>query len=132
MDLDPRMQTACQEHMRVCKENGIELLITCTYRSGEEQDALYAQGRTAPGKIITNAKAGQSAHNVMNDGKPSAKAYDCVPLLNGKPVWGTSGDDLALWRKVGQIGKALGLEWAGDWKWSEFPHFQEKGWRPHV
>ena len=132
MDLDPKMQSACMEHMRVCKENGIELLITCTYRSGAEQTELYAQGRTTPGKIITNARAGQSAHNVMNGGNPSSKAYDVVPLRNGKPVWGTEGADGELWRKVGQIGKALGLEWAGDWKWKEFPHFQEKGWRPNV
>lgn len=33
------------------------------YRSFEEQDALYAQGRTTPGDIVTNAKGGESAHN---------------------------------------------------------------------
>jgi peptidoglycan L-alanyl-D-glutamate endopeptidase CwlK len=48
-----------------------------------------------------------------------------VPLRFGKPVWGTSGEDGELWKKVGELGKAQGLEWAGDWKkFKEFPHFQ--------
>ena len=72
-------------------------------------------------------------------GKPASKAFDVVPLRNGKPVWGTSGDgiddnpaddntdDLELWQRIGQIGESLGLEWAGRWKtMREFPHFQLK------
>lgn len=39
------------------------ILVLHGYRSIEEQNALYAQGRTAPGKRVTNAKGGQSAHN---------------------------------------------------------------------
>ena len=34
-----------------------------TYRSFDEQNHLYAQGRTKPGKIVTYAKGGQSYHN---------------------------------------------------------------------
>jgi len=32
-------------------------------RTFEEQDAIYAQGRTKPGKVVSYAKAGQSYHN---------------------------------------------------------------------
>lgn len=32
-------------------------------RTIEEQNALYAQGRTKPGKVVTNAKGGKSYHN---------------------------------------------------------------------
>ena len=36
--------------------------------------------------------------------------------------------DLALWKKVGNVGKLVGLEWAGEWKkFKEFPHFQYTG-----
>lgn len=97
---------------------GITILVTCTVRSPEEQDRLYAQGRTVPGRIVTNAKAWQSWHNVR-------RAIDLVPLRDGKPVWGTQGADLVLWRQIGEIGKNNGLEWAGSWrKFREYPHFQ--------
>jgi peptidoglycan L-alanyl-D-glutamate endopeptidase CwlK len=40
-----------------------KIRVTQGLRTFEEQDALYAQGRTKPGKKVTNAKAGQSIHN---------------------------------------------------------------------
>jgi peptidoglycan L-alanyl-D-glutamate endopeptidase CwlK len=104
-----------------CKLAGIDLLITCTYRDFEAQNALYAQGRTAPGRIVTNARGGQSFHNFH-------MAFDVVPLRAGKPVWGTAGADGLLWQKVGELGEAQGLEWAGRWKtFRELPHFQFTG-----
>ena len=104
-----------------CKEQGIDVLITCTYRSGEEQDSLYAKGRTTPGKIVTNAKRGQSKHNFTINGKPASKAFDVVPVIDGKLVW---DDKHPVWKSLGEIGKRCGLEWAGDWKFREYPHFQ--------
>jgi len=101
-----------------CKNHGIDLLVTSTYRDNESQDALYAQGRTAPGNIVTNAKGGQSYHNFRC-------AVDIVPLVNGKPVW--DGKD-PIWVKVGSLGKQAGLEWAGEWKsFKELAHFQYTG-----
>lgn len=119
-------------------KNGISILLTCTYRSNEEQDRLFAQGRTAPGRIVTNAKAGQSKHNAMTaSGAPAAEAFDIVPLRHGKPVWGTGGaginenpdddatNDLEVWQRVGAHGEAVGLKWAGRWvKLKEYPHFE--------
>lgn len=119
--LDPRVASMCHQFLANCKLAGIDVMVTCTYRSIEEQNKLYAQGRTAPGKKVTNAKGGQSMHNYR-------LAFDVVPLRYGKPVWGTTGDDLKLWQKIGEIGKAVGLEWAGEWKtFREFPHFQWTG-----
>lgn len=116
-----------------CKSIGIDLLVISTLRDVEAQDALYAQGRTAPGRIVTNARGGESFHNFR-------VALDCVPLRNGKPIWGTSGngidndpsddatDDLEIWQRIGELGEAQGLEWAGRWKrFREFPHFQFTG-----
>lgn len=119
--LDPRVASMCRNHIENCRANGIEIIVTSTYRDPAVQDRLYAQGRTAPGKIVTNAKGGQSFHNYR-------LAYDVVPLRNGKPVWGTTGLDLELWKKVGALGKAAGLEWAGEWrKFKEMAHFQWTG-----
>jgi peptidoglycan L-alanyl-D-glutamate endopeptidase CwlK len=120
-DLHPTLQTKCQAHIMNCKAEGIDLLITCTYRSPAEQDALYAQGRTTAGPIVTHARAGQSMHQYR-------LAYDCVPIVNGKALWDASSP---IWAKVGELGKAQGLEWGNDWtSFKESPHFQYTGGHP--
>jgi peptidoglycan LD-endopeptidase CwlK len=120
-ELHPTVQAKAKAFIDACKAQGIDLLVTSTYRDHESQNALYAQGRTAPGKKVTNAKGGQSFHNWR-------VALDVVPLRNGKPVWGTTGEDGKLWQKVGEIGEASGLEWAGRWKkFPEQAHFQWTG-----
>ena len=122
--LHPTVAAKATAHLAACKAEGIDLLITCTFRDREMQDHLYAQGRTDPGKIVTNAKGGQSAHNYK-------LAYDIVPMVYGKPVWNTTGDDSKLWERVGELGEAQGLEWAGRWKtFREYPHFQFLGGHP--
>lgn len=100
------------------KSAGIDLLVTSTYRDLESQAALYAQGRTAPGRIVTNAKPGQSYHNF-------GVALDVVPIRNGKLVW---DDKDSIWQDVGKLGEASGFEWAGRWtRFREYPHFQYTG-----
>ena len=120
-DLHPVVAQKVQAFVDACKKQGIDLLLTSTYRDMESQAALYAQGRTAPGKIVTNAKPGYSFHNFR-------VAVDVVPLVNGKPVWGTTGEDGKLWDRVGAIGESCGLEWAKRWKsFPELAHFQYTG-----
>lgn len=98
---------------------GLDVLIYCTFRARDEQDRLYAQGRTAPGKIVTNARAGQSAHNF-------GLAFDGVPMVAGKPAW----DDHEVWQVYGRVAEAVGLEWAGTWiRFKEMPHVQHPEWR---
>jgi len=104
-DLNPKVAALCSEFINSCKKQNIDIIITSTYRDTESQNALYAQGRTAPGKKVTNAKAGQSFHNWK-------VAFDFVPVVNGKPVW----DNDELITKCGEIGENIGLEWAGRWK----------------
>ncbi len=121
LDLHPLVMNKCMAHIESCKTAGIDLLVTCTYRSPEEQDALYAQGRTAPGHIVTHAKGGGSMHQYR-------VAYDCVPLINGKPLWDASSP---VWAKVGALGKAQGLEWGNDWQsFKDCPHFQYTAGHP--
>ena len=101
---------------------GFDVLIYCTDRSPAEQAALYASGRTVKGPILTNAGPGLSLHNPDADGK--AWAFDAVPLLAGRPLW---TDSKAL-QKMGVMGEAQGLDWAGRWrgKFTEQAHFQIK------
>jgi peptidoglycan L-alanyl-D-glutamate endopeptidase CwlK len=113
-DLLPGVAAMCRRLIEKCKERGIEILITSTYRDMESQAALYEQGRTKPGRIVTNAKAGQSYHQYRC-------AFDFVPIINGKAQW----DDLGLIAKCGEIGESVGLTWAGRWiTFKELLHFQ--------
>lgn len=117
-DLIPPAKARVQAFLEAAKKQGIDLLVTSTYRDNASQDALYAQGRTTPGKKVTNAKAGQSWHNYRC-------AVDVVPIVAGKPRWDVKDE---VWQQVGALGKAAGLEWAGDWKkFKEYPHFQYTG-----
>lgn len=113
-DLHPKVKVLCEKFIDECKKQGIDVLITSTYRDGASQDALYAQGRTTAGKIVTNARAGQSYHNWR-------VAFDFVPIVNGKAQW----SDVATFTKCGVIAESVGLEWAGRWKkFKELAHCQ--------
>lgn len=113
-DLDPKVQKLCKEFIQRCDKEGIDVIITSTYRDFESQNELYSQGRTKPGKKVTNAKAGQSFHNFR-------VAFDFVPIINGKAQWG----DISLFKRCGAIAKLIGLEWAGDWvSFKEYAHCQ--------
>ena len=95
------------------KELKKQLRVTSGLRTIKEQNKLYAQGRTMPGKIVTNAKGGKSYHNF-------GLAVDIVEIKNGKALW-TNPD----WNKISELGKSLGFEWGGDWvSIKDKPHFQ--------
>lgn len=116
--LHPTVAAKARAFLEACTAQGIDILVTSTYRDHASQNALYAQGRTIKGRKVTNAKGGQSFHNWR-------VAFDVVPLRLGKPVWGTTGADGKLWQKIGAIGEGVGLEWAGRWKsFPEMAHFQ--------
>jgi peptidoglycan L-alanyl-D-glutamate endopeptidase CwlK len=116
-DLHPIVKNKCEDFITSCDKQGIDVLITSTYRDAESQNALYAQGRTTPGAKVTNAKGGQSYHNWK-------VAFDFVPLVNGKAQW----NDVALFTKCGEIAEKCGLEWAGRWvKFKELAHCQYTG-----
>lgn len=102
----------------------ITLLITCVDRTHGEQAALYSQGRTTPGKIVTNAKPGYSFHEY-------GCAIDVVPMVNGKPLWQvfiSSGIMHPVWARLGELAAIAGVEWSGSWKgFKEYAHFQYTG-----
>lgn len=116
---------ACAEYLRLYP-NRPQPFITCTYRSNAEQDATYAIGRTEPGKIITHAKPGDSAHNY----NPSA-AFDIAFIgLNKKLDWNKE-----LFQIFAEIIIRIQplVEWGGSWAgFKDNPHYQLKDWRKYI
>lgn len=90
---------------------------TRTYR---EQAAIFAQGRTKPGKIVTKAGPGQSNHNF-------GTAWDVGFFDGGEYV-----DHAAPYRQLGEriAAKDIGIEWGGMWRFIDLPHFQLRAARP--
>lgn len=100
-----------------------DIRITQALRTIEEQDLLYAQGRTKPGKIVTNARGGSSYHNY-------GLAVDFTLLVGGQISWDMKtdwdGDKVADWMEVVNIFQKYGWEWGGNWKTlKDYPHFQK-------
>lgn len=98
--------------------------IAYTLRTWEEQDELYAQGRTKPGKKVTNAKGGDSVHNY-------SLATDIVLIIDGKDAsWDTKKDwdqdKQSDWMEVVAEFKKKGWKWGGDWvSFKDMPHFEK-------
>ncbi|MEG1538276.1 MAG: M15 family metallopeptidase, partial [Clostridiales bacterium] len=60
--LHPNLQILAKKLEENCLECGLKIRITETLRTKEEQNALYAQGRTKPGNVVTNVKYPNSFH----------------------------------------------------------------------
>jgi len=102
-----------------------KIRITQGLRNFQEQDGLYAIGRTKPGKKVTNAKAGQSIHNY-------GLAVDICLIIDGKTAsWDTAkdwdNDQVADWYECVKIFAKHGWDWGGNWKtFKDLPHFEKK------
>lgn len=119
-DLIEPVQDRANQFLAKCMTAGIDIIVTSTYRDLECQERLYAQGRLLAGPIVTWAGPGDSWHNWQ-------RAFDVVPLRNGKPIWSIRGLDKTLWEQVGELGVSCGLEWGGNWdRHPDYTHFQDK------
>ena len=114
--LVPSARIKAREWLLKCLDAGINVKIIAGNRTYQEQAALYAQGRTAPGSKVSNARPGYSWHNF-------AVAWDFVVFdASGQPQW-----DSPLMKKCGEIAESLGLEWGGRWtSFQDIPHIQIK------
>lgn len=130
--LHPKVREEAMEiYEEICKSLTGKAICRFSYtlRTFAEQDALFAQGRTKPGKIVTNSRSGFSMHNY-------GLAIDVVLLLDrdgdGKYTeasWDTKGDfdadGVADWMEIVRIFKQFGWVWGGDWKFYDAPHFEK-------
>lgn len=123
--LHSRVQQVFRNWIAECqilaKTYGYEYKAISGNRTWEEQAKIYAQGRTAPGKIVTNAKPGYSNHNF-------GIAVDMGVFENGKYLDGSNPSKAeAFHREAAKIAEKYNLVWGGSWKsFKDYPHFE---WR---
>lgn len=108
--LHPNLRDKCKKLIEIQKEKGRPIWIVSTFRSWQEQNDLYAQGREREGSIVTNAEAGQSYHNYGLAFDVAFKEYNWNPPSHS---W---------WEDLGEEGKSLGLRWGGSF--DDFGHFE--------
>ncbi len=122
----PELAAAMDKFTQFMLTAGVEFMYTTIWRSNDEQTRLYNQGRTTPGAIVTNARAGTSAHNRTFDGWGASDAFDACPLIEGKPSWSTTGKALKAWRTMEQAALHAGIKWGHNMKGIEYDwsHFQ--------
>jgi peptidoglycan LD-endopeptidase CwlK len=117
--------TNAVEECNIALTGKAKIRITQGLRTFEEQDALYAIGRTKPGKKVTNAQAGKSVHNY-------GFAIDiCLIINNTEASWNTvkdwDNDKIADWYECVKIFAKYGWEWGGNWKtFKDLPHFDKR------
>jgi len=118
-----RLLTCDSRLIAVCSEliKHFDFSVICGHRSDAEQDRLYAQGRTAPGPIVTYKRGGESIHNTT----PS-RAIDLAPYRH-RVIW----DDEGLFHEMAgallyiAADRGVDLEWGGHWRnFKDMPHFQ--------
>lgn len=118
--LHPKLQSLVYQLIDECKKQGLKIAIGECYRTVAEQNALYAQGRSKPGSIVTNAK-GDSYSSMHQWGV----AFD-IYRNDGKGLY---YNEDSFFQKVGRIGQSLGLEWGGNWlSLVDLPHYQLPDW----
>lgn len=97
----PHLQKLAKELVTVCEKQGCPIGIGECFRTVQEQNRLYDQGRTKPGPVVTNAPG--STYRSMHQW---GVAFD-VYRKDGKGAYNESGN---YFQRVGAIGKSLGLE----------------------
>jgi peptidoglycan L-alanyl-D-glutamate endopeptidase CwlK len=112
--LHPAVRKLAELLVAECAKEGLPVSITETWRSQEEQDRFYAQGRTAPGPIVTRCAYPESPHCW-------GVAFDFCRAVKGREYDDSDG----FFAKVGAVGKRLGLFWGGDFRrFVDKPHFE--------
>jgi len=112
--LHPILREDARAFINEAAKQGIKLRVTSALRTFEEQQAIYNQGRTTPGRIVSNARPGTSYHNY-------GLAIDVVEIKDGKALW-----ENPRWDLIGEIGKSFGFSWGGDFRsFKDRPHFEK-------
>jgi peptidoglycan LD-endopeptidase CwlK len=118
--LHPVFRKCLEEVLIQLHQDKLPFEVFESYRSPARQAYLYSQGRSLPGKVVTQARAWQSYHQY-------GLATDLVLLIDGKWTWDASGDYHSCWEQLREVGEFYGLEGLSF----EQPHLQLAGLHLH-
>ena len=125
--LQPVAQQAANLFLAECKRYGIDIFVTEYHRSKERQMYLFCQGRTVAQCVSAGvpvdfarkyARTGNQVTWTLNSNHISGYAWD-IAVNPPRKLY-----DESVISKAGVIAKTLGIEWGGDWKVVDTPHFQ--------
>ena len=119
VDVHPGLSRAVRRIIATLSDEGHTAIITQGARTTEQQQALYAQGRTKPGKIVTNADGvrRKSLHQRQGDGY--AHAVDVAWIDEARVTWDGP------WDRFGALAQQEGLVWGGAWtSFRDMPHVE--------
>ena len=120
-EVHPMLAERVRSMIEMLAGENIDIRVVQSLRSWDEQAALYAEGRTTPGSVVTNAQPGHSYHNF-------GLAVDVAPFDMGIPDW---NDSHFAWRRIVAIGESVGLVSGSTWRtFPDWPHFQMTGQFP--
>lgn len=109
--LHPVLQVKLERLEDAMRAVGHPVFMTEGWRSEARQSQLYDQGRKTPGPIVTDARAGESLHNL---GLAADYAFSKEPPYSEKHPW----------HYLGATAKVLGLGWGGEWRKPDRPHVE--------
>lgn len=115
-DVNPGLADKIRQLADALTQEHIEIRVTQGLRTWADQARLYAQGRTAPGPRVTDARPGESWHCF-------GLAVDVAPFDHwGKPDWDATHP---AYRRIVALGTTLGLK--SGIAWNDVPHLQLTG-----
>lgn len=110
-ELLPEVKKGAELFLEECKKQGLNVLVTETYRSQARQDWLYEQGRTRAGKKVTWTK--KSKHT-------SRRAFDICKNVRGKEYDNSDG----FFKRCADIAVSIGFTAGYYWDKQDMPHIQ--------
>lgn len=117
----PKLAERIRTMAEMLELENITIRVTQGLRTWAEQAALYAQGRTSPGKIVTDAQPGTSWHQF-------GLAVDVAPFDSGIPDWNV---EHPAWKRIVAVGESCGMFSGSLFRtFPDWPHFQMTGQLP--
>lgn len=126
--IHPELVSKIELLKKECKKEGIPIKLSEGYRTMKEQDDLYAQGRTKPGYVVTNAKG--STYSSQHQWGIAVDFYlDFDVDGDGDKKDDAFNDSNSDFSKVGSIAESIGLGWGGVWtRLKDKPHLYLNDW----
>lgn len=123
-EVHPLLASKIRQLDSILSAQSIEIQVTQGLRSWNQQAALYAQGRTTPGPIVTNAQPGYSWHQFgLAVDLVCAAAFD--PQGQFLPDWNPQHP---CWQTMIAKGETLGMYSGAEFRTlPDYPHFQLTG-----